>query len=156
MQETNALRNRIRDAACAFTYETFEKGHVSYLEDGASLLETLDSLTAAEASAPIAESGTSIASHAEHVRFYVADRIQSFRGEETGEVDWQQSWKVQTVTAEQWDALRNALREAYQELQSVLHGFETWEIAGQAWGAIAVIAHSAYHLGAIRLALQKG
>ena len=30
------------------------------------------------------------------------------------------------------------------------------EVEGQAWGAIAVIAHSAYHLGAIRLALKRG
>ena len=145
----------VKEALSALLYETFEKGFVSYLEEGSSLLETLNSLTVAEASVPISETGVSIASHTAHVRFYLKNTIQTLRGFEEGDADWEESWRLQSVSEEQWASLLKTLQESYGELQSLIQSFDTEESARGVWGSIAVIAHSAYHLGAIRLALKR-
>jgi hypothetical protein len=153
MQEANVLRNHVKDAVLATLDETFVKVQGYYLDKGTSLLETLATLTATEVSVPVSDSGASIAGHVEHVRFYLEVLTKTLRGHEVGKVDWEQSWLVHTVTTEEWDALRTALREAYQEVRGLLEGFDTWEGEEDVDGALAVIIHTAYHLGAIRLAL---
>ena len=154
MKEANVLREHIKEAILALLEETFVKVQGVYLDKNTSLLETLATITAEEASLPVSESGASIAGHVEHVRFYLEVITRSLRGEEVGKVDWQQSWLVHTVTREQWDALCTVLQEAYQEVRTLVEGFDTWEREEDVWDSMAVIVHTAYHLGAIRLALH--
>jgi hypothetical protein len=67
----------------------------------------------------------------------------------TAKVDWGQSWLVQSVTAAEWDSLRGDLRAAYATLDEHLRAVESWgdEEVGD---AMAILVHTAYHLGAIR------
>lgn len=120
----------------------------AYLDKGAGLFQTLDSLTAEAASARPWPGSATVASHCEHARFYVRALLDFMRGA-TAKIDWQQSWLIQTVTADEWDRLRADLGAAYETLNAHLRAVETWgdEEVGD---AMAILVHTAYHLGAIR------
>src|SRR4051794_4534134 len=133
--------------------ETFEKVNGIYLDKGTSLFETLDTITAEEASRPVSARCASIAGQVEHVRFYLQVLQQYMRQQDVGKVDWAASWYLKTVTAEEWDALRQRLRATYQELTALIKGFASWQHEDQLGGALAIVVHTAYHLGEIRQAL---
>lgn len=118
--------------------------------DDAGLLGSLGRLTAAEASALPAEGGASIAAHAEHLRYDLELINRWSRGEEPyADADWTTSWEHGTVSKPEWTAVCERLAAeaaAFQQaLPHLLGGDETHKR-----GAIAAVAHLAYHLGAIR------
>lgn len=129
------------------TFEGSPEGQGSaYLDRGVGIFNTLDNLSAEQVSREV--NGTTIAAQTEHAKFYL-DRICEFMNGRTEAVNWEQSWLIETVSAEEWDLLRAGVRKSYE---NALHCFA--EI--QAWSedntgeAIAIVAHTAYHLGAIR------
>jgi hypothetical protein len=68
-------------------------------------------------------------------------------------VDWGEIWRtVSSVTPDEWDAIQAELRTNYNRTLSLIEDTPAWE-ESQIGGAIAVIAHTAYHLGEIRQAL---
>ena len=133
--------------------ETFENVQGIYLDRGTSLFETLDTISAEEASRPVSATCASIAAQVEHVRFYLAVLERYLRGEAVGKVDWQASWRLTTVTPEEWAALQVRLGEAYRSVSAVMRGLETWDGEHDIGGALAIVVHTAYHLGEIRQAL---
>ena len=133
--------------------ETFERVQGIYLDRGTSLFETLATISAAEASRPVSASCASIAAQVEHVRFYLEVLERYLRGEAVGTVDWQASWRLTTVTPEEWAALQARLRDAYDSVSAVIRRIETWEGENDIGGALAGVVHTAYHLGEIRSAL---
>jgi len=134
--------------------ETFDKGDGIYLDQGTSLEETLALLSAAEASRPIRESGTSIASHVYHLLFYVRILNDYMDGKWHEKVDWPGSWARKIVSENEWDALRKQLKNDYDALLKHLESFTDWNDERRLGGALGILAHSAYHLGAIRQILR--
>ncbi len=133
--------------------ETFENVHGMYLDPGTSLFETLDTITAEEASRPVGNSCASIAAQVDHVRFYLKVNEEYLRGTLTGKVDWSYIWKnTHEVTPEQWVALKQGLREAYLSTMDLLRTYDTWEGENEIAGALGILTHTAYHLGEIRQA----
>jgi hypothetical protein len=68
-------------------------------------------------------------------------------------VDWGEIWRrVEKVTTEEWDTSKTKLESTYRRIEGALHENETWDenVIG---GAMAIIVHTAYHLGEIRQAL---
>src|SRR5215210_2808144 len=130
--------------------ETFESVHGIYLDKGTSLFETLDTITAEEASRPVSAHCASIAGQVEHVRFYLQVLQDYMRQKEVGKIDWAASWYLKTVTSAEWDALKQRLRSAYQDLTALAKRIETWQGEKQLSGALAIVVHTAYHLGEIR------
>lgn len=130
--------------------ETFEgspegKGS-AYLDAGVGFFNTLDALNAEEVSR---STGTAtIAAHTEHAKFYL-DRLCEFMGGRTEKVNWEDSWLIETVNEEEWEALRGAVRKSYENALRCVAGIENWT-EDNVGMAIGLIAHSAYHLGAIR------
>lgn len=120
----------------------------AYLDKGAGLFQTLEEVTAETASMPLRPGAPTIAAHCEHARFYVVALHEFMRGA-TGKIDWTQSWLVHAVTPPEWDALKQNLRRAYTTLNDHLQTVESWgdEEVGD---AMAILVHTAYHLGAIR------
>ena len=121
---------------------------------GCAVLGTLDRLSADQASVPLGQgAGSTIASHAEHLRWGLALSNALVRGE-TVSGDWEQSWLVRTVTAAEWDDLRGALRREFETLRQAMRSQtdlpEAYVTAG-----IAIVAHGAYHLGAIRQMVRQ-
>ncbi|MDP9373144.1 MAG: DinB family protein [Chloroflexota bacterium] len=133
--------------------ETFEQVHGVYLDKGTALFETLETISAEEASQPVSTRCASIAAQVDHVRFYLALCARYARGEAVGAIDWEASWQRTSVTGEEWDALKGRLRDVYRDMRIALHDPKTWEDENAIGGAIAVVVHTAYHLGEIRQAL---
>ena len=133
--------------------ETFERVNGIYLDRGTSLFETLETITAEQASRPISAQCASIAGQVEHVRFYLEVLQDYMQGKAVGKIDWQASWYVKTVTPEEWNALKQRLRASYESVTALIKSFTTWEGEDEIGGALAIVVHTAYHLGEIRQAL---
>jgi hypothetical protein len=134
------------------TFEGSPEGQKSaYLDRGAGIFTTLDKLSAIEVSTEFGS--TTIAAHTEHAKFYL-DCICEFMGGRTEPVKWEQSWLIETVNETEWDFLREGMRKSYEKVLRCFAEIETWneENIGD---AITIIAHTAYHLGAIRQMMKN-
>lgn len=133
--------------------ETFERHHGIYLDKGASLFETLENISAFDASRSIVVNGATIAAHVEHVGFYLDVLGESMRTEKVVKVDWHEIWEnVRAVSPEEWKASRQRLRENYGRVVETIKTYDRWENEYGLGAALAVLVHTAYHLGAIRQA----
>jgi hypothetical protein len=131
--------------------EFFESPPVSgaaCLDQKTGLFDTLSSLSAAQASSRTHEA-PSIAAHCKHVRFYNNLLLSDLKGETIGKVDWKQTWLLQSVNDQEWQALKNKLKEQYGEMMDLLESTKDWN-DNSVGIPMAILAHTAYHLGAIR------
>jgi len=119
---------------------------------GTGVLATIDTLTASQASQVGGPGHTTIAGHVHHLESSVTLTTRALRGEAASR-DRGHSWTVSVVDDAAWAALRASLRRVYQELVVAVGMRSTWDedAIGTAFGAIA---HTAYHLGAIRQRLS--
>jgi hypothetical protein len=134
--------------------EVFNQGHGYFLDKGTSLFPTLNAVSATEASESAATNGATIAAHVAHARFYldVLDDIISTK--QITKVNWREIWEtVKTVTPEEWDTERERLKQSYDRVMSTIASFDQWNGEYDIGGTISVLAHTSYHLGAIRQAL---
>lgn len=132
--------------------ETFvgsDKGGNVYLDTGTGWAPTLARLSAEQASRTLRPNGTTAAGHVFHTIFYLKLLLKEVRGEAVGKVDWADSWVMHAVDEDSWAALKAELQAGYEELANRLDAAATWAEA-ETEAAMAVIAHSAYHLGAVR------
>ena len=130
--------------------ETFEgppAGRASsYLDKDAGFFDTVACISAEQASSEFR--GTTIAAQTEHAKFYL-DRLCEYMDGRTDPVNWEDSWLIETVNATEWDALRKSVRESYEKTIRCLAAFGDWNEMRAAM-AMGIVAHTAYHLGAIR------
>jgi hypothetical protein len=116
------------------------------------LLRSLDSLSATAASAIPASGGASIAAHVDHVLYGLHLLNRWVAGEENPwqDADWTASWTRTSVIDEEWQTLREQFRHETRLWRKALSRADN-ALQGLALnGAIASVAHLAYHLGAIR------
>ena len=133
--------------------ETFEHPMGIYLDRNASLFETLNEISAAEASIPISVHCASLSAQVKHVTFYLNVMERYMFTQDDFQVDWGEVWRsTREVTPEEWDELRSELKQAYKHLRERIAAVEDWNEERALGGVIALIAHSAYHLGEIRQA----
>jgi hypothetical protein len=133
--------------------ETIENSGRYYLDQGTSLFETLEAISAESASRAVSGSRSTIAAHVEHIRFYLDVNLRSIQGEAVGQVDWKESWARQRVNPEEWEALQGRLRQQYTSVVATMKGGAAWDRPEDLSDTLAILAHTAYHLGAIRQAL---
>ncbi len=90
----------------------------------------------------------SIAAHTIHIRFAVSLHNLFARGEKPT-MDWEGSWKIQAVDEAAWAEIRRTLRAEYEEVKGhfATRGFENPD---SVTSAFALVAHVAFHLGAIK------
>jgi hypothetical protein len=137
----------------ALLEETFETHHGIYLDKNTSLFQTLEEVTAAQASLPVGATCASLAAQVAHIIFYIETLERYVFVGDTSPVDWGAIWRtVEKVTPEEWDALRAQLKQSYGRLSAALHTHQVWN-ENAIGGALAIVVHSAYHLGEIRQAL---
>jgi hypothetical protein len=131
-------------------HETFEgspEGQGSaYLDRGIGIFKTLDALSAEQVSRE--SNDTTIAAQTEHAKFYL-DRLCEFIGGRSEKVNWEDSWLIEDVSEEEWTALRMTVRKSYENALRCFAENQNWseDNVGMAMG---MLAHTAYHLGAIR------
>lgn len=133
--------------------ETFDNTHGIYLDKDTSLFRTLGTISAQEASIPVGGKCATLAAQVTHVIFYL-DVLECYVvHHDTSRVDWGEIWRtVSAVTPEEWDALKVKLEATYRRIEKLLRENETWDEDSMG-GALAVVVHSAYHLGEIRQAM---
>ena len=69
-------------------------------------------------------------------------------------VDWGEIWRtVSTVTPGEWEGIKAELRDSYNRILALVKDTPAWTSEAEIGGAIAVVVHTAYHLGEIRQAL---
>lgn len=138
----------------ALLEETFEHVQGYYLDRGTSLFETLAILSAEEVSIPVGGKCATLAAQVKHVTFYLDVLETAVRTQQFERQDWDKIWReTDAVTPAEWEALKAGLRESYVRIKTLVAETPAWTSAQQIGGALAVIAHTAYHLGEIRQAL---
>jgi len=134
--------------------EVFNQGHGYFLDKGTSLFPTLNEVSAAEASQSAATNGATIAAHVAHARFYLDVLNDIMRSDAITTVNWREIWEtVKSVTPEEWENETQRLKESYDQVMATINSFDAWNGKYDIGGAISVLAHTSYHLGAIRQAL---
>ena len=134
--------------------EAFVTHHGVFLDRGTSLFETLETITAAEASIPVGGKCATLAAQVAHVKFYLEVVEDYILNKERDNVDWGEIWRrVNKVSTEEWTAYQDQLKETYQRVLSMLKNLEDWNDDRPIGGALAIAIHTAYHLGEIRQAM---
>jgi len=134
--------------------ETFADTHGYYLDRGTSLFQTLSELSAAQASQPISPRGTTIAGHVEHMGFYLGVLTDVIERLPEKKINWEGSWTTTQVDETEWQAAVRRLRDSYERALDVITALEQWEGEDDVGASLAILAHTAAHLGAIHQALH--
>jgi hypothetical protein len=133
--------------------ETFSKHHGIYLDNGTSLFETLETVSAQEASIPVGGKCASLAAQVAHVTFYIESFERYALQGDNSPRDWGLIWRtVEKVTSEEWEQYKRKLKDAYLRMDKLFHENPTWN-EDSIGGALSIVVHTAYHLGEIRQAL---
>ena len=133
--------------------ETFEKPMGIYLDPDTSLFQTLEMISASEASMPVGGKCASLAAQVVHTTFFI-ESFERFalQGDDSPR-DWGEVWRtVEKVSPQEWEEYKSKLREAYHRMMKLFTENPTWN-EGTIGGALSIVIHSAYHLGEIRQAL---
>lgn len=134
--------------------ETFEQTHGIYLDKGTSFFDTLENISAEDASCTAIVNGATITAHIQHIIFYLDVLDATMRNQKVSKIDWKELWQnARKITPEEWQEQKHRLRESYRKVLATIKNYEHWESQYGIAGSLAVLAHSAYHLGAIRQAL---
>ncbi|MBL8063683.1 MAG: hypothetical protein JNK32_11720 [Anaerolineales bacterium] len=133
--------------------ETFEKPMGIYLDPNTALFQTLDTVSAAEASIPVGNKCASLAAQVAHTTFFIESFERFALQGDNSPRDWGLIWRtVEKVTPEEWDVYKSKLREAYERMLKLFNENPMWN-EDTIGGALSIVVHSAYHLGEIRQAL---
>ncbi|HKY54367.1 MAG TPA: hypothetical protein VJM08_08685 [Anaerolineales bacterium] len=133
--------------------ETFENPIGIYLDPNTSLFQTLETVSAEEASIPVGGKCASLAAQVAHVTFYIESFERFALQGDNSPRDWGYIWRtVKKVTPEEWEDYKSKLKDAYQRMDKLFHENELWN-QDTMGGALSIVVHTAYHLGEIRQAL---
>lgn len=115
------------------------------------LLRQLDTLDAGVASARPMPGKTTIAAHVDHIHYglLILNRWAAGDANAWAGADWTGSWRRATVTDDQWRTLRDTLRHEAETWRKIVAARTDWDDVAAA-AALSTVAHTAYHLGAIR------
>ncbi len=128
----------------ALLTEAFEgSSQVWFSDRDTGLFSSVQDLTAEQVSK------TGIAAHVEHLRWSLSKVNAMMRGERPA-MDWAQSWRLKTVSEPEWQSLLGQLRLEYQTLQTNMPANPDLNDRMFVTSGVALVAHAAYHLGAIR------
>lgn len=134
--------------------ETFNNVQGIYLDGGTSMFETLATISADEASIPVGGQCATLAAQVKHTAFYLDVLERNVRTQQFNPVDWGEIWREDAaVSLQQWQEIQDDLRNSYNRIKQLIADQGEWRNENEIGGAIAMIVHTAYHLGEIRQAL---
>ena len=151
---TQIQTDHFTGALYALLDETFDNVHGYFLDKGTSMFETLATISAEEASVSVGGKCATLAAQVKHVAFYLDVLEKAVRTQQFERQDWGKIWReTSAVSPEEWDALKSSLRESYNHVKTLIADTPEWSGMQQIGGIIAILVHTAYHLGEIRQAL---
>jgi hypothetical protein len=98
--------------------------------------------------------GSSIASHAEHLRWSLANFNNAVRGQPY-DPNWGASWKVREANEADWERLRQALRSEFETACELLKTHHDELQSEYLMGSVALLPHAAYLLGNMRQLVER-
>lgn len=120
-------------------------------EDGSGLLGSVRNISAGTAFAEPLVGLDSIAAHIQHAAYYIDLATKAFRGENVyARADWKGSWVLVERNAEEWERIRQGFESSINLLNAVFKGGIDLSDSNLRKGALALVAHTAWHLGAVR------
>jgi hypothetical protein len=129
--------------------EAFEgSSQVWFSDRNTGLFSSLQNLNAEQVSK------TGIAAHTDHLRWSLSKVNAMMRGERPA-MDWTQSWTLKTVSEPEWQTLLEQLKLEYQTLQTNMPANPDLNDRMFVTSGVALVAHAAYHLGAIRQMMKE-
>lgn len=146
------LVDAVRTEAIDLLEEVFTRHHGYILDRGTSLFETLATIDAETASLRYSPHCSNLAAQVNHTRFYLDVVLRSMRDNDNTRADWDSSWEVGVVDDAEWMILVADLQASYDAVHAYIVDLDSWPETSVG-DAMAMIAHSAYHLGEIRQAL---
>ena len=147
-QPTETVKSNLRE----LLEETFETPRGIYLDrPKGGLFTTLAAISAETASSEFGAQ-RSIAAHTEHLRVYVV-ALRGYMNGATGATDWDASWATHSVNNLEWTRLQENLKRDYVALKADLEQIPDGDL--RLAEGMAILAHSAYHFGAIRQLLPR-
>lgn len=114
-----------RDALLFVFDEAFDNVHGAFLDPNESLFPTLASISAANASRPVGRGCSSVAAQVNHLIFYFDVAFQYMCGVNPGRQDWASSWAKAEVTEEEWNDLKEQLRDCQHRFVELINGTRT-------------------------------
>src|SRR5215510_210400 len=100
--------------------ETFENPIGIYLDKNTSLFQTLETVSAAEASIPVGGKCGSLAAQVAHVIFYIESFERYVLYNDNSPRDWGYIWRaVEKVMPEEWEEYKRKLKDAYQRMDKM-------------------------------------
>lgn len=150
----NIQTDRFTNSFIMILEEAFDQNHGIFLDPETSLLDTLATVSAEEASRPVGGKCAALSAQVAHVTLFLEVLEKSILGEDSGEVDWGVIWDtVQEVSPKEWVELQDNLKKAYMGVWAELKEIKNWDDEALLGNVLAILAHSVYHLGEIRQAL---
>lgn len=135
--------------------ETFEgspaEGSI-YLDRGVGVFNTIADLDSFAASNRV--SGSTIAAQTDHLRYYL-EVLNNFLQGIAQTADWSRSWKIEEVSEDEWNKIKIDLRKTYEKVAATFQKIGDWD-EDRISEAMAIVVHTAYHLGAIRQIAKAG
>ena len=119
-------------------------------EPNSGIFGALEAVSSHQASMSV--NGTTLAAHANHVRYHMWGTNEFLKNGIYPAMDWAKSWQPHTVAESDWLEVQAQLRSEYLSFLNAMDVTE-WDqpIANE---VLASLAHLAYHLGAIRQILK--
>ncbi|ASK64012.1 hypothetical protein CFK37_18550 [Virgibacillus phasianinus] len=150
---SEALRNSVK----TMVRETFEGPPVpikgswfTNSEPNSGIFGVTGGLSCDEASLSV--HGTTLAAHTDHVRYHMWGTNEILKNGKQPEMDWGKSWDIHSVDEQQWNRIQEGLRNEYLTLLEWIDAIEWNELLANE--VLSSLAHSSYHLGAIRQILK--
>ena len=125
-----------------------ETPYAAVLDADAGVLQTLLHVDHVRASTPVAHGGTTIAGQASHAAYYVELLEKLAEGEDV-RADWPQSFVPSVVDEARWEETRARLLASLARVRTTVLAVDAWD-EERLRGALGVLVHTAYHLGAVR------
>lgn len=129
--------------------ETFEGSPPAgsiYLDRGIGVFNTIANLDAFAASQTV--SGSTIAAQTDHLRYYL-EVLNNFLSGTVQAADWSRSWAIKDISDAEWTKSKKDLRKTYNTVVKTFEKIDEWD-EDKMSEAMAIVVHTAYHLGAIR------
>ncbi|MGE4292760.1 MAG: DinB family protein [Desulfovibrio sp.] len=149
--ETTPTANMVTEQLLLVLHECLHGADESgaFLDPGDDgLFSLLAGLSAEEASRPVA--GFSVATHAFHLATSFDVFLDWISGKRDIAPDWDESWARSETDDEEWAALRHRLEQRGAVLEAAVAEHVPLDTQS-AWGAAGLLAHTAFHLGALRV-----
>jgi hypothetical protein len=148
----------LQQSAAKLFREAFEgreegKDYTWFVEGKEAILPTLDGIDAMTASHSPGSGLPTLAAHAYHLR-YILQWLNVPAGEVPPTENWESTWAKETVTDEEWDALRAEIKDRFDRAVKWMAENEDWSVDNAHMMFLAPLPHVAYHLGAMRVLVK--